>query len=51
MDSFEIIEAIKEQLEAMEVDLAKTTSAAKQRCRSCANKIKQLSAEFKKVHK
>ena len=51
MESQELIETIKEQVLLMEAEVDKTTEAAKKRCRSAANKIKNASAEFKKVHK
>ena len=47
----ELIDAIKEQVTLIESEIDKTTAAAKGRCRSAANKIKNLSAEFKKSHK
>ena len=47
----ELIDAIKEQVTLIEGEITKTTAAAKGRCRSAANKIKNLSAEFKKAHK
>jgi hypothetical protein len=42
---------MKEQILIIEGEISKTTAAAKGRCRSAANKIKNLSAEFKKSHK
>jgi|TARA_R110000744_G_scaffold55731_1_gene117785 hypothetical protein len=51
MTSIEILEAIKEQLVLIEAEIEKTTGAAKQRCRSAATKVKQLSTEFKRNHK
>ena len=47
----ELINSIKEQVTLIEEEITKTTAAAKGRCRSAANKIKNLSAEFKKSHK
>ncbi len=49
--SLELVNAIKEQILLIEGEIDKTTAAAKGRCRSAANKIKNLSAEFKKTHK
>lgn len=51
MTSQELLDAIKEQVLLIENEVDKTTKAAMQRCRSAANKIKNLSAEFKKAHK
>ena len=51
MNSQEILDAIKEQVVLIEGEINKTTKAAMGRCRSAANKIKNLSAEFKKTHK
>jgi len=47
----ELVEAIKEQIVLIESEIDKTTAAAKGRCRSAANKIKNLSADFKRNHK
>ena len=47
----ELVNLIKEQLLLIEAELGKTTSAAKGRCRSAANKIKNLSTDFKRNHK
>jgi len=47
----EIVDEIKVQVELIENEIDKTTAAAMGRCRSAANKIKNLSAEFKKTHK
>jgi hypothetical protein len=47
----ELVNAIKEQVLIIEGEIEKTTDAAKGRCRSAANKIKNLSTEFKKTHK
>tara|TARA_R100000908_G_C3755456_1_gene149920 strand:+ start:4362 stop:4520 length:159 start_codon:yes stop_codon:yes gene_type:complete len=47
----ELIDAIKEQVTLIEGEITKTTAAAKGRCRSAANKIKNLSADFKRNHK
>ena len=35
----------------VEAEIEKTTASAKGRCRSAANKIKKLSADFKRNHK
>ena len=51
METKKLIEEIKEQILLIEEDIDKTTSAAKGRCRSAANKIKNLSADFKRNHK
>ena len=42
---------IKEQIVLIETEINKPTAAAKGRCRSAANKIKNLSADFKRTHK
>ena len=47
----ELVNAIKDQILLIEAELDKTTAAAKGRCRSAANKIKNLSADFKRTHK
>jgi len=47
----ELINAIKEQILLIESEINKPTAAAKGRCRSAANKIKKLSADFKREHK
>ena len=47
MDTKELLEGIKGQVLLIEAELA----AAKGRCRSAANKIKNLSADFKRNHK
>lgn len=47
----EILDAIKEQILLIEAEIEKTSGAAKGRCRSAANKIKNLSADFKRNHK
>ena len=47
----EILDGIKEQVLLIEAEVNKTSSAAKGRCRSAANKIKNLSADFKRSHK
>ena len=47
----ELVKAIKEQIILIESEIDKTTVAAKGRCRSAANKIKNLSADFKRNHK
>tara|TARA_B100001094_G_C17392283_1_gene421879 strand:+ start:291 stop:446 length:156 start_codon:yes stop_codon:yes gene_type:complete len=51
MDTKELIEEIKTQIELIEAEIDKTSAAAKGRCRSAANKIKNLSADFKRGHK
>jgi len=50
-NSLELVNAIKEQILLIEGEIDKTTAAAKGRCRSAANKIKNLSADFKRGHK
>ena len=47
----ELVNAIKEQVLLIESEIDKPTAAAKGRCRSAANKIKKLSADFKRNHK
>jgi len=47
----ELVDQIKEQIVLIESEINKTTAAAKGRCRSAANKIKNLSADFKRNHK
>ncbi len=47
----ELLESIKTQVALIEAEIDKPTAAAKQRCRSAATKIKQLSADFKRNHK
>ena len=47
----ELVNSIKEQVVLIESEISKTTAAAKGRCRSAANKIKNLSADFKRNHK
>ena len=47
----ELVDQIKEQIVLIEGEIDKTTAAAKGRCRSAANKIKNLSADFKREHK
>ena len=51
MDTKELLEGIKGQVLLIEAELEKTSAAAKGRCRSAANKIKNLSADFKRNHK
>jgi len=51
METKELLEGIKEQILLIEAEIDKTTSAAKGRCRSAANKIKNLSTDFKRNHK
>jgi len=46
-----LIDLIKEQIILIETEINKPTAAAKGRCRSAANKIKNLSADFKRNHK
>jgi len=46
-----LIDLIKEQVVLIEAEIDKPTAAAKGRCRSAANKIKNLSADFKRTHK
>ena len=46
-----LIDLIKEQVILIETEINKPTAAAKGRCRSAANKIKNLSADFKRNHK
>jgi len=46
-----LIDSIKEQIILIETEINKPTAAAKGRCRSAANKIKNLSADFKRNHK
>ena len=47
----ELVDQIKEQVLLIEAEIEKTTASAKGRCRSAANKIKKLSADFKRNHK
>ena len=47
----ELVNSIKEQVILIESEINKPTAAAKGRCRSAANKIKNLSADFKRNHK
>ena len=47
----ELVNSIKEQIVLIESEIDKPTAAAKGRCRSAANKIKNLSADFKRNHK
>jgi hypothetical protein len=51
METKELLEGIKEQVLLIEAEIDKTSSAAKGRCRSAANKIKNLSTNFKRTHK
>jgi len=46
-----LVDAIKEQIILIEAEVEKTTAAAKGRCRSAANKIKNLSTDIKRTHK
>jgi len=50
-NSQELVDAIKAQLVLIEDEITKTTAAAKGRCRSAANKIKNFAADFKRNHK
>ena len=47
----ELVKSIKEQVLLIESEVDKTTAAAKGRCRSAANKIKNFSADIKRTHK
>jgi|TARA_R110000824_G_C15117070_1_gene667700 hypothetical protein len=47
----EILDGIKEQVLLIEAEIEKPSAAAKGRCRSAANKIKNFSADFKRSHK
>jgi hypothetical protein len=47
----EILDGIKEQVLLIEAEIEKSSAAAKGRCRSAANKIKNFSADFKRSHK
>ena len=47
----ELVDQIKEQILLIEEEIDKTTAVAKGRCRSAANSIKKLSADFKRNHK
>ncbi len=47
----EILDGIKEQVLLIEAEIEKPSAAAKGRCRSAANKIKNFSADFKRNHK
>jgi hypothetical protein len=51
MNTQELLEAIKEQVLLIEAEIDKTSSAAKGRCRSAANKIKNIATNFKREHK
>ena len=51
MNTQELLEGIKEQILLIEAEIDKATASAKSRCRSAANKIKNLSADFKRNHK
>ena len=50
-NSLKLVNEIKEQILLIEGEIDKSTAAAKGRCRSAANKVKKLAAEFKKSHK
>jgi hypothetical protein len=47
----ELVNAIKDQILLIEAEVEKTTAAAQGRCRSAANKIKNLSTDIKRTHK
>ena len=47
----ELVNLIKEQVILIESEIDKPTAATKGRCRSATNKIKKLSADFKRNHK
>jgi|TARA_R110000796_G_scaffold35086_2_gene90396 hypothetical protein len=47
----EMLDGIKDQILLIEAEIDKTSAAAKGRCRSAANKIKNLSTDFKRNHK
>ena len=47
----ELVDQIKEQVLLIEAEIEKTSAAAKGRCRSAANKIKNFSTDFKRNHK
>lgn len=49
MTTTEIFEAIKEQIEILEVEDEKSSKAAASRARRAANEIKKLAAEYKKT--
>ena len=49
METKELLEGIKEQVALIEAEIDKTSAAAKGRCRSAANKIKNFSADFKET--
>jgi|TARA_Y100000401_G_C8283651_1_gene204850 hypothetical protein len=49
MTTTEILGAIKEQVEVLELENSKSSKAARGRARRAANEIKKLSAEFKKT--
>ena len=51
METKELLEGIKEQVLLIEAEIEKTSATAQGRCRSAANKIKNLSADFKRGHK
>ena len=51
MTTQELLEGIKEQVLLIEAEITKDSAAAKGRYRSAANKIKNLSADFKREHK
>ena len=46
-----LINEIRDQILLIEAESDKTTAAAKGRCRSAANKIKNLSTDIKRTHK
>ena len=47
----EMLDGIKDQILLIEAEIDKTSAAAKGRCRSAANKIKNLSTDFMRNHK
>jgi hypothetical protein len=49
MTTTEILEAIKDQVEVLELENSKSSKAARGRARRAANEVKKLSAEFKKT--
>jgi len=51
METRELLEGIKEQILLIEAEIDKSSAAAKGRCRSAANKIKNFSTDFKRNHK
>ena len=49
MTTTEIFDALKEQVELLAVEDAKTSKASAGRARRAANEIKKLAAEYKKT--